>query len=163
MNRLESCEKSLGTKVMKGNVTVLLILLVGLIEGGQLFAAEADFLRPRVPNHDLAKVRTLKNPFADKRKAIEEGRVLYHGKGFCVACHGADGRGITDVDHTLLKGALPTDFTDHQWQAARTDGEILWVLKHGSPGTAMAPFVPIILSEHDAWKVIVYLRSLDRL
>ena len=148
---------------MKGILTVFLISFVGLIEGGKLFAAEADFLRPRIPSHDLAKIRTIKNLFADNRKAIKEGRVLYYGKGFCVACHGSDGRGITDVDHSLLKGALPTDFTVHQWQAARTDGEILWVLKYGSPGTAMASFVPAVLSEHDAWKVIVYLRSLDRL
>ena len=148
---------------MKGIAAFLLIFYIGMIYGDHLFAVGTDFLRPRVPSQDLAKVRTLKNLFADKRKAIEEGRVLYYGKGFCVACHGSDGRGITDVDHTLLKGALPTDFTAHQWQSARTDGEILWVLKHGSPGTAMASFVPAVLSEHDAWKVIVYLRSLDRL
>jgi hypothetical protein len=46
------------------------------------------------------------------------------------------------------------------WQAARTDGELLWVLKHGSPGTAMAPFVPSVLTEKEAWQIVYYLRSL---
>lgn len=125
--------------------------------------AAADFLRPRVPKQDIEAARTVKNPLAGKPNIIDQGRALYHGKGFCVACHGVDGRGITDVDPILLKGALPTDFTSPQWQAARTDGELLWVLKHGSAGTAMASFVPSVLSEQEAWQIILYLRSLGGL
>lgn len=147
---------------MKGIATFLLIACGGLI-GGHTFAAEADFLRPRVPDQDLEAAQSLKNPLTGKRKIIGQGKALYHGKGFCVACHGANGRGITDVDSSLLKGALPTDFTSVQWQAARTDGEILWVLKHGSTGTAMASFVPSVLSEQEAWQIILYLRSLGGL
>jgi mono/diheme cytochrome c family protein len=140
---------------MKGMATFLLIAC-----GGRTLAAEADFLRPRIPNQDLEAARTLKNPLTGKRNVIGQGRALYHGKGFCVACHGANGCGITDVDPILLKGALPTDFTSPQWQSARADGEILCVLKHGSPGTAMASFVPSVLSEQEAWQIILYLRSL---
>jgi mono/diheme cytochrome c family protein len=69
---------------------------------------------------------------------------------------------MTDVDTSMLKGALPTDFTKAEWQAARTDGELLWILKHGSPGTAMASFVPAVLTEEEAWQVIHFVRSLGR-
>jgi len=93
---------------------------------------------------------------------IEKGRALYHGKGFCVACHGIEGHGLADVNTTLLKGALPTDFTNARWQAARTDGELRWILQNGSVGTAMASFVPSVLTEKEAWQVIHYLRSLGR-
>jgi hypothetical protein len=51
--------------------------------------------------------------------------VLSSGKGFCVACHGREGCGMTDVDTSMLKGALPTDFTKEEWQAARTDGDMI--------------------------------------
>jgi len=117
-------------------------------------------LRPRVPADQLAAARALKNPLPGTPAVIEQGRSLYHGKGFCIACHGREGRGITDVDPTLLTGALPTDFSNRTWQAARTDGEFMWVLKNGSPGTAMASFVPSVLTEEEGWQVIHYLRSL---
>ncbi len=132
--------------------------LCGLTVCSMVFAAEA--LRPRVPEDQLAAARALRNPITATPAIIEQGQALYHGKGFCVACHGLDGRGITDVDPVLLKGDLPTDFTDKEWQAARTDGELMWVLKHGSPGTAMASFVPAVLSEEEAWRLVHYLRSL---
>jgi len=110
----------------------------------------------------LAAAQALKNPLPDTSEVVERGRALYYGKGFCVACHGRDGRGITDVNPAMLKGALPTDFTQAEWQAARTDGELLWVLQYGSPGTAMASFIPAVLTEEEAWQVIWFVRSLGR-
>jgi mono/diheme cytochrome c family protein len=135
----------------------------GLIVWGSVSAAEIDMLRPRVPADHLAAARALKNPLAGTSTVIEQGRSLYYGKGFCIACHGREGRGMTDVDPTLLTGALPTDFSNRTWQAARTDGELMWVLKNGSPGTAMASFVPSVLTEEEGWQVIHYLRSLGGL
>ena len=99
--------------------------------------------------------------FARADEPIERGRALYFGKGFCAACHGQDGKGLgADIGTTKLRGALPTDFTDREWQRSRSDDELLSVLRKGSPGTAMAPFVPLILSEEEARQVIRYVRSL---
>jgi hypothetical protein len=58
-----------------------------------------------------------------------------------------------------LRGKLPRNFTDKTWQAARTDGELYWILKNGSPGTDMASFVPLVLSEEEAWYVLLYVRA----
>ena len=47
-------------------------------------------------------------------------------------------------------------------QAVRTDDELLWMLKNGNQGTAMASFIPLVLTEEEAWKVIAYIRSFGR-
>ena len=140
----------------------LIILYWGLQATALAGDAASDLHRPRVPPQALAAAQALHNPLPDTPEVVEQGRALYYGKGFCVACHGRDGRGMTDVDPTMLKGALPTDFTKAEWKAARTDGELLWILQYGSPGTAMASFIPAVLTEEEAWQVIWFVRSLGR-
>jgi hypothetical protein len=36
----------------------------------------------------------------------------------------------------------------------------MWVLKNGSPGTAMVPLVGSVINEDEAWMIILYERSL---
>jgi mono/diheme cytochrome c family protein len=140
----------------------LLATAWGLLTTTLAFEAPSDLLRPRVPPQALATARSWQNPLPNTPEVVEQGRRLYYGKGFCVACHGRDGRGMTDVDPTLVKGPLPTDFTQAAWQAARTDGELLWILQHGSAGTAMAAFIPTVLTEEEAWQVMRFVRALGR-
>ncbi len=124
------------------------------------WAGEADVLRPRVPVDQIEAARTWANPFPPSDELVEKGKALFRGKAFCVTCHGRDGKGFGDIPG--LRGTLPRDFTDKLWQAARTDGELFWILKHGSPGTDMASFVPLILTEEEAWHVLLYVRSFGR-
>lgn len=128
--------------------------------GGQAFAADDAVLRPRVPIDKIEEARTWMNPFPATEEHIEQGRALFHGKAFCVTCHGRDGRGLGDIEG--LRGKLPRNFTDKVWQAARTDGELFWILKNGSPGTDMASFIPLVLTEEEAWHVLLYVRSFGR-
>ena len=121
----------------------------------------SEVLRPRVPEPALAAARQVSNPLAPTRENLARGRELFLGRGFCAACHGRDGRGFgADVDISRLRGALPRDFTDPAWQRSRSDGEIRWVLSHGIPGTAMAAFVPEILTDREAWLLVLFLREL---
>lgn len=62
-------------------------------------------------------------------KEIEEGRSIFHGAGQCVTCHG---------DH-LEGGPIAPTLRAHQWRDAKdgTFPEILRVVTHGVPGTAM--------------------------
>ena len=113
-----------------------LSLAVSIAWAGVSAAADPDVLRPRVPADQLDSVRSLLNPFIANGDMLEKGKGLYEGKAFCAACHGRDGRGLGEG--LGLKGLLPRNFTDPQWQAARTDGELFWILQHGSPGTDMA-------------------------
>jgi mono/diheme cytochrome c family protein len=113
-----------------------------------------------VPIDKIEESRTWTNPFEATPENIEKGKALFHGKAFCVTCHGKDGKGLGgDIEPGILKGPLPRNFTDKDWQAARTDGELFWILKNGSPGTAMAPFIPLVLTEEEAWQVLRYVRS----
>ena len=111
----------------------------------------------RSPVDKIDEARTWINPFEATPENIEKGRALFHGKAFCVTCHGKDGKGLGDIPG--LVGKLPRNFTDKIWQAARTDGELIWILKNGSPGTDMASFVPLVLTEEEAWHVLLYVRS----
>jgi len=121
------------------------------------FGADEAVLKPRVPIEKIDEARTWTNPLAATEENIEKGKSLFHGKAFCVTCHGRDGKGLGDIPG--LVGKLPRNFTDKVWQAARTDGELLWILKNGSPGTDMASFVPLVLTEEEAWQVLLYVRS----
>jgi mono/diheme cytochrome c family protein len=142
---------------MRGR-SVLIISLLSLCLAKPAWAADPEVLRPRVPPDQLQPAKTQVNPLPASLDLIEKGKVLYHGKAFCVACHGKDGKGLgPGLD---LKGPLPRDFTDRAWQAARTDGELFWILKNGSPGTDMAPFIPLVLTDEEAWQVLHYVRSL---
>ncbi|MBM4127476.1 MAG: cytochrome c [Nitrospira sp.] len=140
-------------------LNALLMTVIGSLAGPALGADEA-VLRPRVPVDQIEQVRTWTNPIPATDDTIERGKKLFHGKAFCVTCHGKDGKGFGgDIEPGTLKGPLPRNFTDKEWQAARTDGELFWILKNGSKGTAMAPFIPLILTEEEAWQVLRYVRS----
>lgn len=126
----------------------------------QAFGADEAVLKPRVPIDQIEAVGTWTNPLPATEENIEKGKRLFHGKAFCVTCHGKDGKGLgNDIEPGTLKGPLPRNFTDKEWQAARTDGELFWILKNGSKGTAMASFVPLVLTEEEAWQVLRYVRS----
>ena len=139
-------------------ITLLILLLTSIV-----WPADPEILRPRVPPEQMETARQVKNPYPLTLDIIEEGKTLFEGKAFCRTCHGIDGKGLgSDINPENFRGPLPRNFTDKGWQAARTDGELFWILKNGSKGTAMAPFIPLVLTEEEAWKVITYVRSFAR-
>jgi mono/diheme cytochrome c family protein len=121
------------------------------------FAADQSVLKPRVPANQIEEARTWASPYPSTPENVVKGKHIFEGKAFCVTCHGRDGKGLGNIPG--LRGKLPRDFTDKTWQAARTDGELYWILKNGSPGTDMASFVPLVLSEEEAWHVLLYVRA----
>lgn len=144
---------------MGAYLLVAVVSILGL-PGLSAFGADEAILKPRVPVDQLQQVRTWKNPLPATEETIDKGKQLFEGKAFCTTCHGRDGKGLgADIEPGTLKGPLPRNFTDKDWQTARTDGELLWILKNGSKGTAMAPFIPLILTEEEAWQVLLYVRS----
>lgn len=121
------------------------------------FATDPEVLKSRVPADQIEEVKSWKNPFLATPENIEKGKTIFHGKAFCVTCHGPEGKGLGNIPG--LRGKLPRNFTDKAWQAVRTDGELFWILKNGSPGTDMASFIPLVLTEEESWYVILYVRS----
>ncbi|TAJ25001.1 MAG: cytochrome c [Nitrospirae bacterium] len=135
----------------------LLVILVA-----SLSCVERHPLQPRVPEPQMEQASRLTAPYGDAQTAppaiVIEGKQLYEGKGACALCHGLSGKGDGPAAH-LHNPHPPRDFTDCTVQQARKDGELFWVIKHGSPGTGMVPLVPGILTEDEAWKIVAYVRS----
>ncbi|CUQ65608.1 c-type cytochrome [Candidatus Nitrospira inopinata] len=118
--------------------------------------AERHLMRPRVPPDKLAEARALKSPVPFSPEVIEQGKAIYHGKGTCLNCHGVDGNGNGPAAAQL--NPPPRNFRHHGFWRHRTEGEIFWVIKHGSPGTAMVGF-GTMLSDEEIWSVIQYERT----
>jgi len=113
-------------------------------------------MAPRVPADKLAQVRALTSPLQDSPEIVEQDKVLYNGKGTCVNCHGKDGSGNGPGAAKLEPS--PRDFRHHGFWRHRTEGELFWVIKYGSPGTAMLGFGQV-LSDEEVWTIIRYVRT----
>lgn len=73
---------------------------------------------------------------------------------YCSLCHGEEGNGHTTVGRALFPH--PKDFTNMD-KAAISDKQMVFVVEHGKPGTAMAPWGSR-LSPEDIRRVILYIR-----
>lgn len=137
-----------------------LIYVVFILSAVMSMGGTPDDLTPRVPPESLKEAQSLQNPLTPTPDLIAKGKKIYEGKAFCSACHGLEGAKGSSGKMIVPSGIEPpTNFADAAWQATRTDGELFWILKHGSHGTDMAPYLPLYLTEDDAWAVVLYLRT----
>ncbi len=135
---------------------IWIALIVFLVSGWQnAFAIHASIYEPRVPNEILAEIQEIENPYPATEEQIEAGRKIYFGKGLCVTCHSKNGKGVR------IPGHSPRDFTNAKWQETRTDGEMMWVLRNGSPGTGMPVRVGKVITENEGWSVIHFIRTFE--
>lgn len=90
------------------------------------------------------------NPFKGDAAAIVAGKTIYDVN--CMACHGADGKGM----------GLPNqpDFTSAAWWAAEEDSDLFMAVTNGV-GTAMPPWKDL-LTEDERWKALAYEHSLSQ-
>ncbi len=129
----------------------IFVLAVGTLPMAQAF--HPNVYEPRVPLDQLEEIQEIESPFPTTPERIEMGREIYFGKGLCVTCHSKNGKGVKVPGHS------PRDFTDDKWQAIRTDGELMWVLRNGSGGTGMPMRVGKVITEEEGWNVIQFIRS----
>lgn len=93
-----------------------------------------------------------RSPIAYTADSIDHGEVLY--RKHCAACHGPHGRG--DGPATAALAYLPPDLTEHV--PHHREGDLLWWLKQGIPGTPMPGFGARI-GDEGLWDVLSYLRA----
>ncbi len=141
----------IGSRVSSGT-----ILSIFALSWSVVFAQGHDMMQPRVPSDRLEEARGLTSPLPDSPETIEKGKALYHGKGTCFSCHGQEGRGDGPVASQLTPS--PRNFQHHGFWRHRTEGEIFWVIKHGSPGTSMIGFAGQ-LTDEEIWAIIHYERT----
>ena len=143
------------TKAILGGV-----LAIGLVAPVAM-SAEKDVTKPRVPAGEIAAAKAMK-PAIDLSAAanIAKGKEIFNGKGGCFSCHGPEGKG----DGIAAAGLDPSprNFTNPQFKTLRTPGEMMWVLKNGSPNTAMIAVIPSQINEEEGWQAIAFERSLGK-
>lgn len=145
---------------MKNVIRWSMGLMLSLVIGAPMVSAQQQghqrMMMPRVPADKLEEARALTSPLSPSPDIVEQGKAIYEGKGGCVNCHGASGRGDGPGAATLKPP--PRVFRSHGFWRHRSEGEIFWVIKYGSPGTGMIPFGGM-LSDEEIWTVMQYERS----
>jgi mono/diheme cytochrome c family protein len=141
---------------MRNRIAVIVMLAALSQHGLARAVAERSLMQPRVPADKLAEARALTSPLPDSPEIVEKGKALYNGKGTCFNCHGKDGSGNGPAAVGL--DPSPRNFQHHGFWRQRTEGEIFWVIKHGSSGTSMIGFVGQ-LTDEEIWTIIQYERS----
>lgn len=99
----------------------------------------------------------MKNLLPANKENIAAGKQLFH-KGVqpitCETCHGFKGNGFGVIFARMQP--YPRDFTCYQTMSEVSDGQMFWIIKHGSHGTRMKPFKN--LEEDAIWQLVHYVR-----
>lgn len=123
------------------------------------YGDERVILTPRVPADQLSIVKTIMNPVSPTRANYANGKMIFEGKGKCILCHGIHGDGKGPLGSA--PDASPRNFHNGDWQKARTDGELKWVIANGVQGSWMHA-KNAILTDEEIWQVVLHIRSFGR-
>jgi len=102
------------------------------------------------------------NPLRNEPRHIKKGKVLAHIKAkplACKHCHGMAGNGNGSM--TISMNPKPRNFTCKQTMKDISDGQLFWIIKNGSKGSAMPSYA--YLSDKKIWQLIHYIRSLSNI
>lgn len=103
----------------------------------------------------------MKNPLTVSRENILAGQTLFQVDAqphACRVCHGVSGDGLGIVFKQV--NPKPRNFTCYQLMDNLPDGQLFWIIKNGSKGTAMPAFQN--LDDDQVWQLILYLRSFSK-
>jgi len=125
-----------------------------LIAGSAI--ASDEHLIPDAPPEYLKLINPVNLNKLDKQTQRRVAR-LYKNK--CRKCHGVEGDG--NGPHAEFLEIKPAAFSATGYMAKRQDGQLFWIIMHGSPGTDMEPRGPGTrenLTETEIWSLIAYIR-----
>jgi mono/diheme cytochrome c family protein len=100
---------------------------------------------------------SLTNPLNPSPKNIFAGQTLFHfdaKPGPCRVCHGISGNRLGILFRELTPSSR--NFTCTQTMAPLRDRQLFWIIKNGSPETAMPAFKH--LDDSQIWQLIHYIR-----
>ena len=133
-----SCKTTRST----GPVFLAVLLILSLAAAAGLHAGTGTAQsRTALPGKEAG------NPFEGKADAIKEGEKIFDAK--CADCHGGDAMGQSGPD-----------LTDEAWIYGGSDAEVFETVTNGRKGGM--PSWRSELSKDDIWKVIAYVRSLQK-
>ena len=139
-------------------------LFFGLCGGSafsQASSTPGECPQPRFTGKAPADYLARTNPLMATAQNITAGEQLFLGNAnaeFCSVCHGRKGDG---------KGPLAKQYDPppRNFACAKTvndvpDGQLFWIIRFGSPDTAMPPHPK--LSDEQIWQLVLHLRRLAK-
>ena len=137
----------------------LLMLSPGIADASHRNPPAAECPQHRFTGKAPAELYSRVNPLEATRANIKAGEKLYHklSNPSCVACHGKDGEG----NGPLAEGfdPRPRNFACAETIDGIPSGQLHWIIKNGSPGTAMPAFG--YFSDEEIWQLELYLRKMS--
>lgn len=115
--------------------------------------------QPRFTGKAPEEYINLKNPLAGSQSSA--GEVIFQGSAGsanCAICHGKRGDGKGPL--AKMYDPPPRNFACAMTINGIPDGQLFWIIRYGSPGTAMPPHPA--LKDEQVWQVVAYLRQLAR-
>jgi mono/diheme cytochrome c family protein len=97
------------------------------------------------------------NPLPDTPEVVNQGQGVFLSS--CAQCHGAQGRGDTNVGRNMAPPAM--DLTSSHVQHW-SDAELFWIVQNGVRLTGM-PAWHSTISDDDTWKLARFIHNLPRL
>lgn len=108
------------------------------------------------------KYYSQKNPLPTGEEYVNSGKILYQKQAKptpCRMCHGIRGNGNGKL--AVGMEPPPRNFTCFEMMKEIPDGQLFWIIKNGSRGTAM-PAHKSTLSDRQIWQLIHYLRGFSK-
>jgi len=124
-------------------------------------AAPAECPQPRFTGKAPDEYYTRANPMTAANADPKVGEAIFQGNAGpsnCAICHGVkgDGRGILASQYD----PPPRNFSCAMTIKGVPDGQLFWIIRFGSPGTAMPPHPA--LKDEQIWQLVLYLRQLSK-
>ncbi len=134
----------------------LLVVLPGQTAHHNPPAAECP--QPRFTGRAPEAVYNQVNPLKASRSNRRAGRELYEEalQPACADCHGDSGEGNGPLASQFEP--QPRNFACAETVNGIPDGQLYWIVRNGSPGTAMPPFD--FLEDEEIWQLVLHLRAL---
>ena len=146
---------------MVSEIAVGVALTLVTCSGSQAAPGPGECPQPRFTGKAPERYYGLKNPLSSNSDVLESAERIYTGKvgaSNCAICHGRKGDGKGPL--ASLYSPPPRNFACAQTVNGIPDGQLFWIVKYGSPGTAMPPNPQ--LSDEQLWQIVAYLRLLAR-
>ena len=139
-------------------VALLPWLLLGGVQGA---AAAENCPQPRFTGQAPQEYLAMANPATPGNAANERAAALFDGSQRivnCAICHGKTGGG--DGPLASQYDPPPRNFSCAKTIEGVPDGQLFWIIRFGSPGTAMPGHRK--LKDEQIWDLVLYLRQLAK-
>ncbi len=137
------------------------VLIASMATALMTHAAPSQCPQPRFTGKAPDDYYKRPNPLTAANSNVKAGAALFQGdvgNANCAICHGekGDGKGVLADQYD----PPPRNFACAQTINGVPDGQLFWIIRFGSPGSAMPPHPA--LKDEQVWQLVLYLRQLSK-